>query len=150
MTKLAGTSSGSSPNSSPPVFGIRHSCFFRHSCFVIRHWGLGSLVQMNRAANSAAPLDLPGGCPTISPCPTSRLIEVSTMTRISGLIAAFCGCLCTAFCFAAALDSPGQEKKDEKKIEKKDDQKADKKDEKKTEKKDEKKDEKKVDEKKIE
>lgn len=66
------------------------------------------------------------------------------MTRISGLLAGFVGCLALAFLFGPVLDSSGQEKKTDKKDEKKTEQK---KEGKKTE---QKKEEKKIEEKKVE
>src|SRR5262245_28994588 len=38
MTKRSRSQLKCSPNSRPRSFGIRHSSFFRHSCFGIRHW----------------------------------------------------------------------------------------------------------------
>src|SRR5262245_55706152 len=110
-------------------------------------WGAASAKpEFSGKSDFRAPLDLRGGRPTISPCPTFRLLEVPTMTRISGLLACFIGCLANALFFGPAMDSIGQEKKDDKKAEKKDEKKSDKKEEKK----DEKKEEKKVEEKKAE
>src|SRR5262245_41489953 len=78
------------------------------------------------------------------------------MTRISGFLALFIGCLAAALVLGPAFDAAGQEKKDDKKAaekkeeKKKEEKKVEKKEEKKDEKKEEKKDDKKKEEKKVE